>query len=83
MARPRKISTCVAEGDRLGELKAQRRVIAAAMDAKDTPPANLRNLSQALGDLAKEIDRLESLKANKADSADIVPMDSRIDLKAV
>lgn len=71
-------------GDRLGELKAQRLILAEAMESEKAHPRDLPGLSKRLSEIALEIEGLEGVEAGSLpESKTSTQGDGKFSLRAV
>ena len=79
-----KLTDFSAAGDRLGELKAQRMILAEAMESEKAHPRDLPGLSRRLSEVAMEIERFEGELAEGApESKTSTEGDVKFSLRAV
>ena len=79
-----KLTDFSAVGDRLGELKAQRMILAEAMESEKAHPRDLPGLSRRLSEVAMEIERFEGELAEGApESKTSTEGDVKFSLRAV
>lgn len=68
-APPMTVSEAVKHGSRIEQLVAMRRVAAAAIDAPETPPRELKSLMISVNAFSKEIEALEAQEHEAAEEA--------------
>ncbi|MBK7822834.1 MAG: hypothetical protein IPJ61_17670 [Tessaracoccus sp.] len=67
------IVDAAADGDRLGELRALRLILARSVNSDETPARDLASLSRRLMEVGREVEELEAISSQEGGDGGVVP----------